>query len=514
MGDGGYLDEHGRFWFCGRVAHRVLTAAGAMYTIPCEAIFNQHPAIFRSALVGVGPAGQAAAGDRGRALARPDARAARSTREQLLAELQPARRRQSVDAGHSRFPASPVVAGRHPAQRQDLSREAGRLGGQKAEVAVDVRTGHRRRRLSGPVHRRTIGGPRRSCAQPCPRRLSARLTPWASSACGPTCAIASAVRAACAGVDVVFHTAAVAGIWGAWKDYLRDQYAGHPARDRGCRQHGVPRLVYTSSPSVTFDGASARGVDESAPYPRTLAVPLSAHQGLGRASSVGGQWRRIGDLCAAAAPDLGAARPASHSPLDRPSRGRATAPRGRRHEPDRHGLRRKRGRSPSAGGRRPGDRLARRGSAYFISQGEPVNCWQWIDEILALAGLPPVQRSISLAAAWRVGRGVGSRVSACWALRREPPHDPLSGGAIGHVALLRHLARPARFGLRPRYRRPRECGGWRVTCTASRRPAGCSDSLLGHPTGALCGSCLSFANSKHNRCQEPAFARDSGPCHD
>lgn len=58
MGDAGYFDEQGRFWFCGRVAHRVQTADGAMYTIPCEAIFNQHRSIFRSALVGVGPAGQ------------------------------------------------------------------------------------------------------------------------------------------------------------------------------------------------------------------------------------------------------------------------------------------------------------------------------------------------------------------------------------------------------------------------------------------------------------------------
>ncbi|HEY2146751.1 MAG TPA: 3-beta hydroxysteroid dehydrogenase, partial [Pirellulales bacterium] len=43
------------------------------------------------------------------------------------------------------------------------------------------------------------------------------------------------------------------------------------------------------------------------------------------------------------------------------------------------------------------------GRAYFISQGEPVNCWQWIDEILALAGLPPVKRSISLSLASHAG---------------------------------------------------------------------------------------------------------------
>ena len=58
MGDVGYLDAHERFWFCGRAGHRVITDAAAMYTIPCEAIFNQHPRIFRSALVGIGEPGR------------------------------------------------------------------------------------------------------------------------------------------------------------------------------------------------------------------------------------------------------------------------------------------------------------------------------------------------------------------------------------------------------------------------------------------------------------------------
>ena len=56
IGDSGYLDEEDRFWFCGRVAHRICTADGPLYPIRCEAIFNQHPGIRRSALVGFGPA--------------------------------------------------------------------------------------------------------------------------------------------------------------------------------------------------------------------------------------------------------------------------------------------------------------------------------------------------------------------------------------------------------------------------------------------------------------------------
>jgi acyl-CoA synthetase (AMP-forming)/AMP-acid ligase II len=53
MGDLGYLDDQDRLWFCGRRAHRVVTVRGEMYTIPCEAIFNEHRDVYRSALVGV-----------------------------------------------------------------------------------------------------------------------------------------------------------------------------------------------------------------------------------------------------------------------------------------------------------------------------------------------------------------------------------------------------------------------------------------------------------------------------
>jgi len=56
MGDLGWQDSKERIWFCGRKNHRVITENGPLYTIPCEAIFNQHPAVLRSALVGVGTA--------------------------------------------------------------------------------------------------------------------------------------------------------------------------------------------------------------------------------------------------------------------------------------------------------------------------------------------------------------------------------------------------------------------------------------------------------------------------
>lgn len=57
MGDLVYCDDQGRIWFCGRKSHRVITSQTTMFTVPCEAIINTHPLVYRSALVGVGEAG-------------------------------------------------------------------------------------------------------------------------------------------------------------------------------------------------------------------------------------------------------------------------------------------------------------------------------------------------------------------------------------------------------------------------------------------------------------------------
>lgn len=53
MGDVGYLDASGRLWFCGRKSQRVVTAKETLFTVPCEGVFNAHPAVHRTALVGV-----------------------------------------------------------------------------------------------------------------------------------------------------------------------------------------------------------------------------------------------------------------------------------------------------------------------------------------------------------------------------------------------------------------------------------------------------------------------------
>ncbi len=58
MGDVGRIDEHNRFWFCGRKSQRVIAGDQTLFTVPCESIINTHPAVYRSGLVGLGPARQ------------------------------------------------------------------------------------------------------------------------------------------------------------------------------------------------------------------------------------------------------------------------------------------------------------------------------------------------------------------------------------------------------------------------------------------------------------------------
>jgi acyl-CoA synthetase (AMP-forming)/AMP-acid ligase II len=54
MGDLGYLDGEGKLWYCGRVAHMIKTSRGFLYSVCIESIFNQHPDVYRSALIGLG----------------------------------------------------------------------------------------------------------------------------------------------------------------------------------------------------------------------------------------------------------------------------------------------------------------------------------------------------------------------------------------------------------------------------------------------------------------------------
>jgi nucleoside-diphosphate-sugar epimerase len=207
-----------------------------------------------------------------------------------------------------------------------------------------------------------------------------------------------AVEQAVAGCDVVFHVAAKAGVWGRHSDFLDTNVTGTQNVIAACKKHGVRRLVYTSTPSVVHAGADVEGADESLPYPKHFeayysetkaraekavlaangpelaTVSLRPHLIFGPgdphlvprivATAKAGKLRRIGSRPVKV--DVTYIDNAAQAHLDAADRLDIGTP-------------------PA-------------GKAYFISNGEPVELWPFIDRVLAEAGVPPVTKSVS---AWK-----------------------------------------------------------------------------------------------------------------
>ena len=203
-----------------------------------------------------------------------------------------------------------------------------------------------------------------------------------------------AVSSAVQGCDIVFHVAAKPGIWGEYEGYHRTNVVGTQNVIAACRQHGVRRLVYTSSPSVVFDGRDMEGADESAPYP----VDFEAHYP--RTKAMAEQLVRAANDAQLATVSLRPHLiwgPGDNHLLPRlVARARAgqLARIGSRPNPidtvyvdnaaDAHLL--------AAERLAPGSPVA--GKAYFISQGEPVPLWEMVNRLLLAAGAPPVTRTV------------------------------------------------------------------------------------------------------------------------
>ncbi|HEV3341258.1 MAG TPA: NAD-dependent epimerase/dehydratase family protein [Pirellulales bacterium] len=227
---------------------------------------------------------------------------------------------------------------------------------------------------------------------------------------------AEQTAAACEGIDVVFHTAAVAGIWGPWKHFYETNTLGTRHVIGGCLRHGVQKLVYTSSPSVTFDGREQCGIDETAPYPQRWLCHYPHTKALAEQEVLAANGRN-GLLTCALRPHL------IWGPRDR-----QLVPRVMERAREGKLVRVGDGKNlidmvyvenAAAAHLQAADRLLAgspvAGQAYFISQGEPVNCWRWIDELLLQAGLPRVGRSIPTMVAY----AVGAVLEAAYSLMRK-----------------------------------------------------------------------------------------------
>lgn len=255
------------------------------------------------------------------------------------------------------------------------------------------------------------------------RSFTRTNNPWLAElgveqACG-NLADPDAVKKAAEGCDAVVHVAAKAGVWGRYEDYVATNVTGTQNVLAACRSLGIRKLVYTSTPSVVHTGGDIEGANESLPvathflayYPETKAkaeklvlaandpnlatVALRPHLIWGPGDphliprlitrARAGKLRRVGKReVVVDVTYVDNAAEAHVLALDRLS---------------------------------PAGPIA--GKAYFLSNGEPIGLYAFVDRVLATAGLPPVTKSISAGKAKLAGH-ILERVYRTFRLTGEP----------------------------------------------------------------------------------------------
>lgn len=229
---------------------------------------------------------------------------------------------------------------------------------------------------------------------------------------------ADAVSDAVKGMDTVFHVAAMPGVWGPYAAFFAANVTGTRHVIAACRSRGVKRLIYTSSPSVIFDGSDMENVDESVPYPKNYLAPYPETKAMAEKMVVKAAEEGL---------DVIILRPhLIWGPEDN-----HLVP----------GIIQRAGRLKIVG--RIDDRVdtiyvdnaalahvlaaekleenpSLSGNIYFISQDEPMSKWEMANAFLKAAGRPPIKGRVSARTAYAVG-WVFEKVYALLRIKKEPP---------------------------------------------------------------------------------------------
>ncbi|MEM7810091.1 MAG: NAD-dependent epimerase/dehydratase family protein [Planctomycetota bacterium] len=231
----------------------------------------------------------------------------------------------------------------------------------------------------------------------------------------------SAVNAACGGVGVVHHVAAVPGVWGPREFYFDNNVLGTRNLLEASRDAGVQKFVFTSSPSVVFDGSDHVEADESLPYPEKYLCHYPETKALAERDVLAANG--AGGLATTALRPHLIFGPRDPHLIPRVI-ARAKAGRLRRVGDGTNVVSVSYVENVAQAHLQAADRLMpgapHAGKAYFINEPEPVVLWEWVDELLTTAGLAPRRRARSVAAAEPLG-AVLEGVCGVLPGRPEPP---------------------------------------------------------------------------------------------
>jgi len=211
------------------------------------------------------------------------------------------------------------------------------------------------------------------------------------------------IRNACENIDVLFHVAALAGMWGPWQDFYKTNVLGTANVIQACIDQKVEKLIYTSSPSVIFSNEPQEYIDESVPYPKKYESFYAKSKAMGEKLVIEANSRNL--LTCSLRPHLIFGPRDPHLLVTIAKRAlKGTLPQigeGNNKVDFSYVVDAARAHLLAADSLKQGSKLA--GSVYFISQDEPVELWPWLNDIFSKLNIPPVRKKYSLRMARTLG---------------------------------------------------------------------------------------------------------------
>ncbi len=261
---------------------------------------------------------------------------------------------------------------------------------------------------------------------------------------------AQAIKNACAGMDLLFHVAAKPGIWGTWESFYQPNVIGTQNVIAACRAQYVPKLIFTSSPSVVFNNQPQSGCDETIPYPPHYENFYSHTKAMAEQMVLKANGEDL--LTVSLRPHLiWGPRDAHLLPrlIDRARSGKLIQVGDGTNNVDITYVEdAARSHLLAADALQPGSAVA--GSVYFISQDAPVNLWEWINNLLHRLNIPPLKHRISLP----VARTIGAAMEFVYRTFRLPGEPKMTRFLASELAMDHYydISRAKRdFDYQPQY---------------------------------------------------------------